>query len=224
MSDRILILGGTREAAELAQRLVAEGHDVISSLAGRTREPKPIAGKTRIGGFGGREKLADWIGQNAITRVIDATHPFAHQISKNAEWACREAGVPLRKFTRQPWRQETGDNWIEVDSLDQAAAQIPANARVLLALGSQHLTAFAHRSDVHFLVRMVDAPLQPPDLPDHQLLLGRPSTDWRKEAELLNEHAISHIVCRNSGGSGAYAKIIAARELALPVIILKMPQ
>ena len=224
MSDKILILGGTGEASELAHKLVAEGHEVISSLAGRTREPKPIAGITRTGGFGGREKLAEWISQNTITRVIDATHPFASQISKNAQWACKEAGVPLQTTTRQPWTQQQGDNWLVVESLDHAAAQIPTNARVLLALGSQHLTAFTQRADVHFLVRMVDAPQIPPNLPDHQLLLGRPSTDWQNEKQLLKQHAITHIVCRNSGGNGAYGKIIAARELALPVIILKMPK
>ena len=224
MSDKILLLGGTKEAAILAETLVSEGQEVITSLAGRTREPKSVAGQSRVGGFGGAEKLAEWITQNAITRVIDATHPFATQISKNAAIACKIAGIPLQKQTRQPWQAKPGDNWLEVDTLQQAAKAIPAQARVLLALGSQHLSAFSSRDDVHFVVRMVDAPQTPPELSDHQVILGRPSADWHQEAELLKKHNISHVVCRNSGGSGAYAKIIAARELAIPVIIIKMPR
>ncbi len=224
MSDKILILGGTKEASELAKTLVLQGHEVTTSLAGRTREPKPVAGKTRIGGFGGAEKLAKWIADNTITRVIDATHPFATRISENAEIACKIANLPLQKQTRQPWRAEPEDTWLEVQNLEQAAQQIPANARVLLALGSQHLSAFSTRNDVHFVVRMVDAPSAPLNLSDHQLIRGLPSPDWQQEAELLKKHAISHILCRNSGGTGAYAKIVAARELAIPVIIIKMPQ
>ena len=224
MSDKILILGGTKEAAELAETLVAEGHEVITSLAGRTREPKPVAGTTRTGGFGGASKLAEWIDQNFIDKVIDATHPFATQISDNANLACRMADVPLEKKTRQPWEQLAGDIWHQVDSLEQAAASIPPSARVFLALGSQHLSAFSLRSDVHFVVRMVDPPEIPPQLPHHSLFLGRPSPDWIEEAKLLKDRNITHIVCRNSGGSGAYAKIIAARELAIPVILIKMPR
>ncbi len=224
MFEKILILGGTKEAAELAKSLVRDGHQVITSLAGRTREPNPVAGKTRVGGFGGAEKLAVWIVENAIDRVIDSTHPFATRISENACAACKIAGVPLQHNTRQPWQQKPQDIWHPVDTPDQAASAVPPAARVLLALGSQHLEAFASRNDVHFVVRMVDTPPAPLKLPDYALIVGRPPPDWQQEVELLKQHSISHIVCRNSGGSGAYAKIIAARELAIPVIIIKMPQ
>ena len=105
-----------------------------------------------------------------------------------------------------------------------AAKTIPEGARVLLALGSQYLNAFGERDDVHFLVRMVDQPQTALELANHELVLGRPSPDWKVEADLLRKHKISHVVCRNSGGPGAYAKIIAARELAIPVIMIKMPE
>ena len=223
-SERILILGGTKEAAALAQDLCDSGINVITSLAGRTKEPVPLAGETRTGGFGGVDKMAAWINENQITKVIDATHPFAQQISRNAEQACRIADVKLERRTRPPWERQEGDNWIDVDTLVDAAKTIPEGARVLLALGSQYLNAFGERDDVHFLVRMVDQPQTALELANHELVLGRPSPDWKAEADLLRKHKISHVVCRNSGGPGAYAKIIAARELAIPVIMIKMPE
>ena len=217
---RILILGGTREAAELARRLVEEGHDVTTSLAGRTREPLPMAGKTRTGGFGGAHGLATYMREHGFTRLIDATHPFARQISANAREAARLTGIAFEAIERPAWPKRDGDLWIEVSSLDEASCAIPAGARILLALGSQHIAAFASRGDVHFIVRMVDQPPAPPPLPDHELLIGMPSPDWQEEAQLFREKAITHVVCRNSGGTGAYAKIEAARRLGLPVIIV----
>ena len=223
--EKILILGGTREAANLAAELVAAGHDVTTSLAGRTAEPEPVAGKTRIGGFSGNgrsgtEGLADWLTENGFTRLIDATHPFAKQISENAETAARLTGIAFEQRTRQPWQKQPGDTWIEVASLEEARDAIPANARVLLALGSQHITPFATRPDVHFVIRMVDPPAIPLPFASHELVLGKPSSMVAEEKALLQRHGITHIVCRNSGGSGAYAKIEAARALGLPVIMV----
>jgi len=247
---KILILGGTREAAELASKLVTEGHHVTTSLAGRTKEPKPVAGNVRIGGFGGIggiggvggiggiggiggvdgtggvsgsagiDGLAKYLIEFKIELLIDCTHPFAKQISANAVAAAKRAGVKLEIRTRQPWQKQTGDQWIEVSNLEAMRDCIPSGARVLLALGSQYIDLFKTCDDGFFLVRMVDAPEEPLGLPNHQLLLGKPSSDWHEEAELLKTHSITHIACRNSGGKGAYAKIKAARALGIPVIIL----
>ena len=223
--EKILILGGTKEAAELAAELTAAGHDVTTSLAGRTAEPEPVAGKVRIGGFSGEGKsgaegLADWLAENGFTRLIDATHPFAKRISANAEAAARLTGIAFERRTRTPWQKQPGDTWIKTASLEEARDVIPANARVLLALGSQHIEPFVTRSDVHFLIRMVDPPTEPLPFGSHELVLGKPSSEAVEEMALLQRHRITHIVCRNSGGSGAYAKIEAARELGLPVIII----
>ncbi|OCW57621.1 cobalt-precorrin-6A reductase [Hoeflea olei] len=220
--ETILILGGTREAAELAKELVATRPEVriITSLAGRTREPAPLAGEVRTGGFGGIDGLARYLEENAVTRVIDATHPFARQISLNAVEACRMSGVPLEIRTRTPWQRQPDDTWIEVDTLQAACDAIPPRARVLLALGSQHIGVFASRADVHFVVRMIDPPKTPLALPDHALVLGRPGDTPAVETMLLIAHSITHIVCRNSGGTAAYAKIEAARQLGLPVILI----
>ncbi|MEM9332171.1 MAG: precorrin-6A/cobalt-precorrin-6A reductase, partial [Pseudomonadota bacterium] len=136
---RILILGGTKEAAELAAKLCSEGHDVETSLAGRTKEPEPLIGNVRIGGFGGSAGLAEYLKANKIDLLIDATHPFAKQISKNAREAALLANVNFQSQTRAPWLQVEGDVWKEVSSLDEAKKAIPEKARVLLALGSQHI-------------------------------------------------------------------------------------
>ena len=211
-----------KEAAELARDLVKNNPAarVISSLAGRTKEPVPLAGETRTGGFGGIEGLVRYLQETNVTRLIDATHPFARQISANAVQAAKIAGVPLDIRTRKPWTKQPGDAWIEVETLEQARDAIPPRARVLLALGSQHIGVFASRADVHFVVRMIDKPEQPLALPDHTLVLGRPGDTAAVETMLMIAHSITHIVCRNSGGTAAYAKIEAARQLGLPVIMV----
>lgn len=218
--EKILILGGTREAAELARALVDQGRDVTTSLAGRTREPAPLAGKVRIGGFGGIEGLAAHLRAEGYTKVIDATHPFARTISANALAACGMAGVPLEVKTRKPWERQPDDLWIEVPDLDAAARVLPAGARVLLALGRQHIGAFLSRPDCHFVIRMVDPPETPLEFASCTVVASRPSRVPEDEADLLKAHCITHIVCRNSGGDGAYAKITAARALALPVVMV----
>ncbi|MEM7067292.1 MAG: cobalt-precorrin-6A reductase [Pseudomonadota bacterium] len=218
---KILILGGTKEASQLAAQLLADGHKVTTSLAGRTKEPKPVAGEVRIGGFGGAKGLADYLIENGIEKLIDATHPFAKQISENAKQAASSAKVAFETHTRPPWKKRPDDNWIEVTSLEAARDYIPSEARVLLALGSQHIDLFKTRDDVFFLVRMVDQPATPLSLPDCELLISKPSLDWANEADMLKVREITHIVCRNSGGDGAYAKIVAARELKLEVVMIK---
>ena len=219
--EKILILGGTKEAAELARDLVSKGHDVTTSLAGRTKEPAPVEGKTRIGGFGGTQGLAAYLKAEGMTRVIDATHPFAKTISVNAVKACEMAGLPLDIRTRAPWQKQPGDLWIEVATLEEAAAALPENARVLLALGRQYLDAFLTRTDCHFVIRMVDPPETPLNFRSYVVLTAKPSLNPDDEAALFSGHAITHLVARNSGGDGAYAKIVAARAMGLPVVMVR---
>ncbi len=221
---QILILGGTKEAAELAATLVDEGHEITTSLAGRTKEPAPIAGAVRTGGFGGVNGMVSWLRENGIEKLIDATHPFALQISRNAEEAAAATGVEFERMKRSPWQMQEGDSWQVVATPKEAARALPSGARVFLALGSQHLAPFADRTDIHFVIRMIDAPKTPLPIADFELILARPSKDWTKEAQLLEQKQITHIVARNSGGEGAYAKIEAARKLGLPVIMIERPK
>jgi len=221
-TDPVLILGGTTEAAALARKLAAEGLSVITSLAGRTRDPAPLPGETRIGGFGGVEGLASYLRDNQIAVLVDATHPFAAQMSANAVVAAAKAGIPRLRLERPAWEPRADDSWIEVADEEAAAAALPSGARAFLALGSQHLAPFAKRDDVHFVLRMVDAPQSAPALASHEIVLGLPG-DIESETALLRGRRITHLVCRNSGGEASYAKIIAARDLKIPVIMIRRP-
>ena len=221
--QKILILGGTAEARILAEELLAEGHDVTTSLAGRTVDPILPAGAVRIGGFGGPEGLAVYLKTEGFDRMIDATHPFARRISENAIKAAAISGVPLEQRLRPRWQKQPGDRWRRVATLEAAAAAeaLPSGATVFLALGRQYLDAFVGRDDCRFVIRMVDAPEMPLAFADYSLLLGKPASDPDREADLFTAHGVTHLVCRNSGGPAGYAKIIAARRLALPVVMLE---
>jgi precorrin-6A/cobalt-precorrin-6A reductase len=224
MNETILILGGTREAAELAARLVMTRPDarIVTSLAGRTKDPAPLSGKVRIGGFGGAEGLANWIAENQVSTLIDATHPYADAISANAATAAAAAGVTLRRLARPPWMAEADDRWIEVSDLEAAVDAVPSGATGFLALGSQYVSAFSVRPDCRFVVRMVDVPEVPLTF-DAEIVLGRPGLDAGAERALFEACEIDCLVCRNSGGAAGYAKIEAARALGLPVIIIARP-
>jgi len=219
--QKILILGGTVEARLLAERLVVEGHLVTTSLAGRTVDPILPAGAVRIGGFGGAEGLAVYLKAESFDRMIDATHPFARRISENAIKAAAISGVPLEQRLRPRWQKQPGDRWRSVATLEAAAEALPSGATVFLALGRQYLDAFVGRYDCRFVIRMVDAPETPLAFADYTLVLGKPASDPDREADLLTAHGVTHLVCRNSGGPAGYAKILAARRLAMPVVMLE---
>ena len=187
-AERILLLGGTREAVALAAKLVAEGHDVTTSLAGRTKEPREVEGKLRVGGFGGAEGLARWIENERITRLIDATHPFAEAISRNAKSAAEMTGVDFEQQKRPQWQAVEGDDWRRVADLQAAADAVVQGSVVLLALGSQHLQAFYRRDDVRFIVRMIDPPAERLPFAEFDLVLSRPSASPHAEAEFLKAH------------------------------------
>lgn len=219
--ERYLILGGTAEAASLAATLAQAGEaEVITSLAGRTASPAPLPGLVRIGGFGGVDGLVDYLRAESITRVYDATHPFARTISANAAAACHQTGIPLHVMTRPVWQQHPDDMWINVDTLEQAVKVLPENARVFLALGRQYIEAFSHRKDCHFALRMVDAPVHDPGFADAHIILGKAQADWTKEKQMLESFNITHVVARNSGGDAGYGKIIAARALRIPIVMI----
>jgi precorrin-6A/cobalt-precorrin-6A reductase len=220
---RLLILGGTAEAVELARACVARpGLEVISSLAGRTRTPGLPPGEVRIGGFGGAAGLARFLADRRIDRVIDATHPFAAQIGAHAEQACREARVPRVRLLRPPWTRQPGDNWIEVADLAEAAQRLPElGRRVFLTVGHQDLGAFA-RVDLWFLVRTIEPPGVLP-LRHGQWLAGRGPFAVEDELKLLLAHAIDVLVTKASGGAATYAKLAAARQLGLRVVMIRRP-
>lgn len=219
---RILILGGTTEARLLAENLVArDGADVLLSLAGRTKDPLPQNAPVRVGGFGGSAGLATFIKEDAIDLVVDATHPFATQISANAAAAALTSGTPIFALSRDAWQQVAGDQWHEVPDLMGALAALgPTPRRVFLAVGRKE----AHRADLfpqHFyLVRSVDAVEPPLQAPDFVSILERGPFDLHAEVRLLKQHLVDCIIAKNSGGDATYAKIEAARLLGIPVLMI----
>lgn len=230
---RILLLGGTTEASLLARALSFAGFDAVFSYAGRTESPVAQPLPTRIGGFGGVDGLRAYLRAEAITHVVDATHPFAVQMSQNAVAACAQAQTPLLAFERLPWRAIPGDNWTCVGDIAGAVAALPdAPARVFLAIGKQSLAAFAAKPQHHYLVRLVDpAPNLGLEvgLPRISVFVARGPFNVADDTALLVQHRISHIVAKNAGGKGAQAKLAAARGLGapglgLPVIMISRPE
>ncbi|QQN66523.1 cobalt-precorrin-6A reductase [Bradyrhizobium diazoefficiens] len=221
---RALILGGTSDASLLAAEIARAGIDAVYSYGGRTRAPADQPLPTRIGGFGGVSGLADTIRREGITHVIDATHPFAAEMSRNAVEACAETGTPLIALERAPWTRAPGDSWIEVGDVAAAAATLPeASANVFLAIGRQHIALFASRPQHTYTLRFVDPPEAAlPFAAD--VIVSRGPFTLDGELEMMRRREIAWIVARNSGGDGARAKIDAARMLGLPVVMISRPQ
>lgn len=220
---RVLILGGTAEARDLAARLsdVPDVH-VVSSLAGRVTDPRLPAGEVRVGGFGGPDGLAAWLREHRVDRLVDATHPFAERMSASAARASALAGVPLLALRRPGWREEDGDDWRRVPSLDEAAAALPSGARAFLTTGRRSIDVFAARDDVWFLARSVDPPERP--VPDNvRVLLSRGPYTLDGERALIREHRLDVVVTKDSGGAMTRAKLAAARAAGLPVIMVDRP-
>ena len=222
---RALILGGTAEGTKLAEAISAKaGFEAIYSLAGVTRSPKVPDCQVRTGGFGGINGLADFLREERIDKVIDATHPYAARMAAHAAAACGLENIPRIKLMRPEWTPMPGDDWrITNDAAEAAALLQGLSDRVFLATGRKDLAAFAPLSKIWFLVRLVDAPPEDIPLANHQLVLGRGPFALEAEKEMFRHHQIGAVVSKNSGG-GAYAKIEAARKLGLPVVMINRPQ
>lgn len=222
---RILLLAGTSEARALAARLAANpACDAVASLAGRTSAPMTLALPTRVGGFGGVEGLKRYLLDARITHVIDATHPFAAQISANAQAACAALGLPLIGYAREPWGAAPGDKWIEVaDNADAAKALGEAPRRVFLTIGRQGVADFRAAPRHHYLLRVIERP-EADDLPPScEVISARGPFALEDEISLMREKRIDIVVSKNSGGALTYAKIDAARALGLPVVMIQPP-
>jgi len=222
---RILILGGTAEARQLAGRLVGRpGLDITLSLAGRTASPAAQPVPIRVGGFGGADGLANYLVGERIDALIDATHPYATMISANAVAAARRSGVPLVALRRPPWVAVSGDRWIEVSDVRKAVHALGQKPRrVFMALGLNELAPFCNAPQHYYLIRSVD-PVDPPlPLPHVGYVTGRGPFAEADDHALMTEHRIDVVVAKNSGGPATYGKIAAARALGIDVIMLCRP-
>jgi precorrin-6A/cobalt-precorrin-6A reductase len=220
----VLLLGGVGEARELAEALADEpGIAVVSSLAGRVADPRLPAGRVRVGGFGGAAGLAAWLTEHRVDALIDATHPFAATMTRHAATAAAATGVPIVHLRRPGWTPVPADRWIRVPAATAAAeALADLGERVLLTIGRQGVAAFADVTDHWFLIRAID----PPDdrrPPRHELLLARGPFALPAERALLADRRIDVLVTKDSGGAATAAKLVAARERGIPVVVIDRP-
>lgn len=218
------MLGGTTEASALAALLAARGDPAVLSYAGRVANPKVQPIPVRVGGFDGVDGLVAYLQAHDVTHLVDATHPFAARMSANAVVAAERAGVAHIALTRPAWVSGEGDRWTRVTDIEAAVAALGGpSRRVMLALGRMHVDAFAVQPQHDYLLRFVDAPDRAPGLPRHHLVVDRGPFDVEGDRRLMAAHGIELVVCKNAGGSGAQAKLGAARALGLRVIMIDRP-
>ena len=238
MPEKLLILGGTREAYQLAENLDAklahEKINFISSLAGTTKKPNIPEGKFRTGGFGGLAGLKKFLVKEEISLLVDATHPFAENISKNALLASSDLGLPFLVLNRPPWVKHSKDQWLEVSSLKNAVKYLKnvekktgslfSTGSIFLTTGNKELWLFQNFLNYHFLVRTVEEPELVSEWPQATFLKDRGPFTLENEIKLLKKHKISMLVTKNSGGISTYAKIEAARYFKIPVLMIRRPE
>lgn len=222
--EHILLLAGTQEARQLASRIAAEFPQLrlTASFAGAVRDLPDLGVPTRVGGFGGVEGLARFLRSESINLVIDATHPFAAQMSRNAVLAAETLSLPVIRLERPAWQAGPLDLWQSVTSINEAVQALAPGARAFLAIGRKEIQAFTQRTDIYGLARMIEPP-SPPLPKTWDLILARPPHSADEEVNLFKIHRITHLVTKNSGGARSYAKIEAARSLHLPIIMIERP-
>ncbi len=228
MFSSVLLLGGTLDAFVLSERLHAAGIRATYSYAGATQSRRATPLPTRVGGFGGVDGLVSFLHDQRITHVIDATHPFAAQMSRNAIAACAQTNTPLLSLERPAWQAQSADRWIDVPDMQAAALALPPDIEtVFLAIGRKQLAAFASVGNQHrFVLRVIDQLSEPLPLPPEHctMVIARGPFALQDELALIREHRVGCIVSKNAGGADTYAKIEAARQLQLPVVMVDRPR
>ena len=219
-AKKILILGGTRDARQLAFRLIHAGHDVTTSFAGVTEHPIQPEGKVRVGGFGGADGLRHYLVSENYNVLVDATHPFAAQISANAVDAV--GNIALVRLERPAWVARPEDHWINVADISAAVDALPPQAKVMLTIGRKEVAPFVTRPDISGVARMIE-PTSIPLPAIWKMILERPPFSLASEIAVLRENGITHIVAKNAGGGETEMKLVAARNLNIPVVMIARP-
>jgi precorrin-6A/cobalt-precorrin-6A reductase len=215
-----LILAGTSNARELCTALNEHHVDAIASLAGETRSPRALDIQTRIGGFGGAAGLSEYIAENQIKWVVDATHPFAVQMSKTNAEVCATLGVPAISLQRPPWSPTSNDKWHFINEISELSDLIPPNANVFLGTGRKTLPEYHVLDGRRLLCRVIDAPVGDFPFAGGAFQVGRPPFSVEEEVELFRKESIDWIVVKNAGGTGGFSKLVAARQMGIPVAMI----
>ncbi|MEM6276244.1 MAG: cobalt-precorrin-6A reductase [Pseudomonadota bacterium] len=220
---KVLLLAGTREARDVAAWLHAEDVPSIASFAGVTREPELPAIETRLGGFGGRDAFAAYLVEHQITHILDATHPFAAAMSARAHAVGTEQWIAYCQLLRPPWEPQHGDRWTPLAREEDAASHIEEDARVFLATGRQTLSRFAGMGGRYLICRQIDPPDRPFPFPNGEYLVGRPPFSVADEVALFRKLRVDWLIVKNAGGRMSATKLIAARQLSVPVAMIERP-
>ncbi|MBU2993401.1 cobalt-precorrin-6A reductase [Octadecabacter sp. 1_MG-2023] len=220
----VLLLAGTGEAKRIAWGLADKGRRVVASLAGATRSPDPLPVPTRIGGFGGEDAFREYLAAEGISAVLDATHPFADQITDRTARVCAALEIPYCQVLRPEWSAQDDDNWTAIAAPRDVADLVPKGAVVFLGTGRQTLPEFANLEGRRVLARMIDPPTTPFPFEGGEFVIGRPPFDLKSEMRLFKALGVTHLVVKNSGGTGGRPKLDAAREMGLPVFLLDRPK
>lgn len=218
---RVLILGGTAEARRLADALSAREVSLVYSLAGLTRDPAPVPGELRQGGFGGLDGLVGFLCARRIDAIVNATHPYAARMTANAETAGRRAACPVLHLRRQAWTQQVGEHWERHPDIETALRSLPAGARAFLATGAGTREALSQDLRAEFVLRSIEPVAGLP--PNVTNLVARPPFAVEDEQALFRTERITHLVTRNSGGEGGRSRLEAAAMLGLPSLVIDRP-
>lgn len=220
---KLLLLAGTSEARTLAEQLAEDPRVIVlASLAGTTRDPSPLPVETRKGGFGGERQQSEFLKNNDIEVIIDATHPFAARISARSQAICARLDLPYLQILRPGWSPVEGDCWQFVDTIEDAARAVPAGATAFLGTGRQSLGAFVEHDDATLYLRQIDPPSTPFPHTKGGYVIGKPPFAVDEEIRLFKDLGVDLLVVKDSGGR-AGSKLEAARELGLPVIMVRRP-
>ena len=218
----LLILGGTGEARQIAEALV--GNDAVVSLAGATRAPAKMPLPTRMGGFGGDAGFRQFLNEQQISAVLDATHPYAHRTTERTARICRELDLPYLHYLRPPWMPADGDRWTEIAREDDAAAHVRKGSTVFLGTGRQTLERFANLAGCRVICRQIDPPDRPFPFEGGEYLIGRPPFSVADETMLFRQLGVDWLIVKNAGGAASGTKLTAARDLGIPVLMIARPQ
>lgn len=221
---RILLLAGTEEAVKINHALNgSKDIELTTSLAGRTTDPAHLQGRVITGGFGGAEGLSDFLAEKEITHLVDATHPFAAHMTRTAIEMSQRQKVEFFRYQRPAWEQQPRDHWIHAENVAAAASMLVGYRRIFLSIGRQELGAFGGATDKFFLVRSIEAVDFEPQGSSVEYIRARGPFLLEDEIRILTDHKIDLLVSKNSGGDATGAKIAAAQELQIPVLMIDRP-